>query len=78
MRESLCRSCGAPIAWATTTNGKPMPLDPDPVPNGNVVIGIDGVAMVFARTGQVPKGFDRFRSHFATCPEAAKFRRGDR
>ena len=26
-----CRSCGQPIAWATTAKGHRIPLDPDPV-----------------------------------------------
>jgi hypothetical protein len=32
---SRCRSCGAAIRWATTVNGKRMPVDDEPVPDGN-------------------------------------------
>ena len=28
---SLCRGCGASIDWITTTAGKSMPVDPEPV-----------------------------------------------
>lgn len=33
-----CRSCGAPVLWAQTPAGKAMPLNPQPVPNGNVLL----------------------------------------
>jgi hypothetical protein len=44
-----------------------MPLDADPVPDGNVIV-VMGVAYVVERPpgpGEV-----RYRSHFATCPNA--------
>ena len=28
---STCKGCGAPIDWITTTEGKYMPVDPEPV-----------------------------------------------
>lgn len=31
MKLSRCRSCGDPIIWTITTNGKRMPVDTDPV-----------------------------------------------
>lgn len=31
MKLSQCRSCGDPIIWTITTNGKRMPVDADPV-----------------------------------------------
>ena len=67
MPVSTCRSCGAAIVWAKTTTGKSMPLDAEPVPDGNIVLH-EGVAYVTG-TG------DR-KSHFATCPNAARHRRG--
>lgn len=30
------RSCGAPILWARTPVGRPIPLDPEPAVDGNV------------------------------------------
>jgi hypothetical protein len=37
-----CRSCEAPIVWAKTANNRRMPLDPEPVPDGNVwVVSVD-------------------------------------
>lgn len=35
---STCRKCGKAMDWARTELGKPMPLDLEPHPNGNVVI----------------------------------------
>lgn len=26
-----CRSCGDPIVWMRTTNGKPIPVEPDDI-----------------------------------------------
>jgi hypothetical protein len=47
-----------------------MPLDPEPHPTGNMAL-VDGVAHFVA-----PDGKDaRYRSHFATCPDADKHRR---
>lgn len=72
---STCSSCGAPIIWATTTNGKSMPVDPDPHPAGNVTLtdalfpGTPPEATVTA--GPIAGGH---RSHFVTCPHAATWR----
>lgn len=75
---STCRSCQAPIRWATTARGKAMPLDPRPTSDGNVVLDNQGAAVVLAdealaamRDGGVPL----FTSHFATCPNANEHRR---
>ena len=77
-----CRSCGAEIVFVRTRNGKSMPCNATPIKfkedndgkekfvlgNGDVVIGVrvddiheaTGIGMI---------------SHFATCPDAGKFRR---
>jgi hypothetical protein len=44
-----CRSCHKPVRFIETLKGATAILDPDPVPNGNVMIGHDGRAR-FART----------------------------
>lgn len=31
MKLSRCRSCGEPIIWTITSNGKRMPIDAEPV-----------------------------------------------
>lgn len=67
-----CQSCGAEIRWAETPGGKWIPLDAEPVSDGNVVVReTDGVpeAVVVAKTA------GRYVSHFATCPNAKGHRR---
>lgn len=34
--SSTCRRCGAQIRWVQSSNGRAMPIDPLPVPNGNL------------------------------------------
>jgi hypothetical protein len=51
-----------------------MPLDPDPVAGGNVVVNGD-VATVLPPGTPMPVGVHRYQSHFATCPQASTHRR---
>lgn len=69
-----CRSCGAPIIWVPTANGKKMPLDAEPNPSGNVIIR-DGALMVGASAENVRDGEQLLMPHWATCPESERFRR---
>jgi hypothetical protein len=77
---SACRSCGAPILWAETDGGKRAPLDLDPVPDGTFVIadrnrwGTPRVAYVPADALLIDDA-PRYRSHYATCPDADRWRR---
>ena len=82
MKRGKCRGCGADIVWIHTPGGKSMPCDVDPVlyraragapgkvvtPNGEVLSCELNVAPDEA-TGI------GYVSHFATCPQAEKFRR---
>ncbi len=79
-----CRSCGAPIIWARTEAGKPMPVDADPIDGGNVLLVATGTATPIARShpavdpridGLAVEAAPRHTSHFATCPQAGKWRR---
>jgi len=79
-----CRSCGASITWAWTLNGKRMPIDAEPVEDGNLEIAArndEGEPVVRYLSGgdrnPLP-GFDlvpRYVSHFATCPNAQDHRK---
>jgi hypothetical protein len=78
---SVCGSCGAPIRWAVTVNGKRMPVDDQPVPDGNLILS-DPAPGAYAPTAAVidPDALligdpPRFVSHFVTCPNAAQHRR---
>ena len=81
---NTCRSCMAPILWACSVKGFRIPLDPEPVDDGNVYI--DGTAITNAgeklpaafiatQAHPAPDGAERFKSHFATCPDATSHRR---
>ena len=73
-----CKSCGAPIFWAKTIKGMPMPIDGEPSPRGNIVISEEGVALVYRDPSAVaPRYADepRYLSHFATCPNADDHRK---
>jgi len=56
---SECRSCGAEIVWLKTSAGKNIPVDADTV--------ADAGAEIFDP--------DTMMSHFATCPDASKWRK---
>lgn len=72
---SACRTCHQRIVWARTAAGKAIPLDPDPVPGGNVVL-VAGVATVLGPiAGAYSLDPPRHQSHFATCPQADSHRR---
>lgn len=74
-----CRACEAPVRWArTAANDRPIPLDPEPAANGNVILDDDDRAHVLGKNGDVP--FDlahladrpRYMPHHATCPNWTK------
>lgn len=78
---SSCSSCEAEITWALTKNDKRIPLDAAPVADGNLIIdheraterGMTPVVHYLRKGEETTK--DRYVSHFATCPNAEKFRR---
>ena len=71
--------CDSRIRRALTVAGKRMPLDPDPVPDSNVVIRrmTDGAIRAVVLAGHELRDPDEptYRSHFVTCPDAADYRR---
>lgn len=74
---TLCSSCRAPIIWAKTVNGKPMPLDAAPDPAGIVFLE-NGIAIVLSgiEPGLTTRpGVMRHNSHFVSCPSAARHRK---
>ncbi len=65
MSAGQCKSCRAPIEWRETKSGKLAPFDPPescPACNGAGCVKCGGTGTLH-------------RSHFATCPDAAQFRR---
>lgn len=74
MRHDYCQSCNAQINWVTTAaSGKNMPVDMNPVDDGNLVI-IDRRVVVLKKDEVPPFGALRYKSHYATCPHAARHR----
>jgi hypothetical protein len=71
-----CKSCHAPIRWATVKgSGKHMPVDFDANEGGNVFLySKDGTCVVGKQTDRTPFGATRHYSHFATCPHADQHR----
>ena len=66
-----CRSCGAEIRWERTAAGKAIPLDFEPVLDGNLAFRNDGLVVSAAGCPPGP----RYVAHFATCPHADAHRR---
>ncbi len=70
-----CKSCGAAIRWVRTVSGKAMPLDPEPCPDGNVVIAGDGAALTLANKVAPLQPGPKYKSHYSTCPDAPRWRK---
>jgi len=51
-----------------------MPLDPEPAMDGNVFLDEQGRANVVAGPLEVPVGTRLYVSHYATCPDAERWR----
>lgn len=78
MNIEPCRSCHAPVIWAVTEAARSMPVDAEPSAAGTLVLEqrVEGRPPL-ARTikAELRGGrTDLHTSHFATCPEAAKWR----
>lgn len=70
---ATCRNCSAVIVWAKTEAGKRMPLDAEPVADGNLVL-LGGIAR--AATAEEKKaGWKLYRPHWASCPQSDLWRR---
>lgn len=72
---STCRSCGARITWLETAGGKKIPVDEDPVPDGNIVI-VGTMAHFLGKhdVSELALEGPRYVSHFVTCPQAGEWR----
>lgn len=69
---TVCKRCGRAITWATSVNGKPMPVDPYSCEDGNVQLvpfkagGYTAVVLRRSELENPPPG-PRYKAHFATC-----------
>lgn len=57
-----CKSCGAEIVWVETIRGRPMPCNPEVI----TVMSAEGLQSKMVK-GRIP--------HWATCPDADKWRK---
>jgi len=83
-RADTCRSCTAAVFWAISAKtGRRALVDASPVEDGNVVVEApteEGSPPTFrvlssAEMAQRPlDGTPRFKLHFATCPDAQRYR----
>lgn len=89
-RTAACRSCSSPMVWAISAKRRRIPIDPTPVEDGNVILlpivdqaekerlGASFRAQVVGPLDQMVEGVARFKSHFATCADADRHRKGNR
>lgn len=68
-REARCRSCGAPIIWVVTENGRRIPLDAD---SERRFVIRDSIQAKGPRLALVRP---TYQTHFATCPQADQWRK---
>lgn len=88
--QGRCRSCNAAILWVETESGRRMPLDPEPMEDGSIIIHmgpnhqqkaseiahIETAEEAAARSKATePAARTAYVSHFVTCPDAARWRR---
>ncbi len=76
--DTPCSSCKAKVIWCVTVNGKKMPVDVEPVVNGNIVLrkrGDKTMALYIGKNTQQREGEALYVSHFATCPNARHHRK---
>ena len=78
-----CRSCGADIVWITMASGKKMPCDAGMVSFKYADPGDKEAQIYVTPEGKIARGYIDpagggvgYISHFATCPNANKHRRG--
>jgi hypothetical protein len=76
--DQKCRECGAEIAFVQAeATQRLMPVDPAPVPDGNLVIR-NGQAVAVGNdllSPEARQGEPRYKTHFATCTNPERFRR---
>lgn len=82
--QNTCQSCGADIRWSQNgMTGNVMPLNPDPVAEGNVFVFENGthkgkcivLSGPLLAAAQKDDDVAMRTTHHATCPDAARHRR---
>jgi len=72
-----CQSCDAEIIWAVTASGAPAPYDLPSTDSGEWILAFGDDLKLHSRHAKpedVRAGTPRYVSHFATCPDAERWR----
>lgn len=72
---STCKSCGAEVIWKVTEGGKKTPIDAEPCEDGNLFFFGSGAHPVSMIKPGLKFDGPRYKSHFATCPNAKQHRK---
>lgn len=73
--SSTCRSCGRPIVWGVSTNGRNIPVDPEPRADGNlrlVATGMKEGRIVFQVRSLLPEAAERHKLDQSTVSKIRK------
>lgn len=79
-----CKTCRAPILWAATAAGRPMPIDARPDERGNLRLtihlqgGRDNDTLTAAVALPEQRDPPLYVAHFSTCPDANRHRKARR
>lgn len=70
-------TCGHAVVWAVTRRNTPIPLDPEPHPDGGVAVCKGGPPVVrYLRGDDAPRGSEwRAMVHYESHPECRKWAR---
>jgi hypothetical protein len=71
---SACKSTGKPVRWLRTTTGQLLPINPEPAPDGNILLLPHERCRVVPVEDRAATVAPLFKTHFATCPNAAAHR----
>ncbi len=84
MSEPTCELCGAPVRWAySPMTRRRVPFDPQPSEQGTYELLEEGptlsrgpreVAAYVPPAGRTGEGPEKFRPHYYSCRELAKWR----
>lgn len=75
--HKMCRECGASVFFAqNAASGKSAIVDSIPRLDGNIIVNDDDTITYLKKGEQPPAGTHRYVSHFATCSNPKRFRRG--
>lgn len=64
-----CKRCGEEIVWTVTTNGKKMPVNPEPDPGGTFILddSEDPPVATFIRESERDEHNDLYVCHLEDC-----------